>query len=77
MFHRVPTHDPNYELFKSEFKTYEKTLKLLINTVKKNYYNNQFKKFSNDIKYTWRTIKDVLNRNRSNNKMQTEIYCQR
>ena len=72
--HSLQSNHPNYENIKSQYKTYEKNLKNLIYTVKKDFFNRQFMKFRSDIKNTWKTIKNVLNKNRSTRKMQTK-FC--
>ena len=73
-FHSIPINHQNYELMKNKFKTYERELKILIQTVKKDYYYNQFTRYESDIINTWQTIKSVLNKNRSSRKMQTK-FC--
>ena len=71
--HSTQTNCENYSTLKSEYKKYEKNLKKLIRTVKKEYYNQQFINCQSDIKTTWQTIKYILNKNRSSRKMQTKF----
>ena len=52
----------------------KKKLKSLIDKVKKDYFNDQFVKYQTDIKNTWKTIKMLLNKNRSSRKTQTK-FC--
>ena len=56
-FNAIPINHVNYEQMKSRYKSYEKQLKSLIQTVKKDYFNKQFLKFNSDINNTWLTIK--------------------
>ena len=71
--HALPKDQPNYDTLKLQYKSYEKNLKLLIYSVKKDFYNKQFLRYNLDIKNTWQTIKTVLNKNRSSRKMQTKF----
>ena len=49
---------------KEKFKEYECVLNQVIRKAKTNYYTNQFERYVNDIKGTWREIKKLLNKNR-------------
>ena len=71
--HALPKDQPNYDTLKLQYKSYEKNLKSLICSVKKDFYNKQFLRYNLDIKNTWQTIKTVLNKNRSSRKMQTKF----
>ena len=46
-------------------KTYQVILKRLIRNAKKVYFQKKFDKFKSDIKNTWQTIKEILNRTRT------------
>ena len=72
--HSISMNHPDYVKNKNEFKTYEKKLKNLITTAKNDFYKKQFIKYQSDIQNTWRTIKTILNKNRSTRKMQTR-FC--
>ena len=58
---------PLYDTLKTNLRCYNNTLKKLIRTSKLEYYHNKFSKFKNDIKNTWLTIKEVINKNKSKN----------
>ena len=54
------------------YKKYKNKLSHVIKTAKKNYYENEFLKYKNDIKMTWQTINKVLNRNKNREKFKSE-----
>ncbi len=54
--------DPNYVTLKSNLKTFNNILKRIIRTVKKTYYETPFMNFKDDIRGTWKTISDILNK---------------
>ncbi len=57
--------EPNLEQFviqKINLKTYNNILKTCIRVTKKNYYESLFRKFKDDIRRTWKTINDILNK---------------
>ena len=57
------SHDShNFETLKINLRTYNKILKRNIEQAKKAYYQEAFQKHKNDIKSTWRIIKDILNK---------------
>ena len=57
------SHDShNFETLKINLRTYNKILKRNIKQAKKAYYQEAFQKHKNDIKSTWRIIKDILNK---------------
>jgi hypothetical protein len=51
------------------YKKYKNKLNHVIKTGKKNYYENEFLKYKNDMKMTWQTINQVLNRNKTREKL--------
>ncbi len=51
-----------YDAPKNNLKTYNTILKKGIHLSKKSYYELLFQKFQNDIKGTWKTINEILNR---------------
>ena len=62
---RLPSDSERHANIKVNLKTYQSILRRLIRDAKKSYYQHQFDKFKNDIKNTWGTIKQSLNRTRS------------
>ena len=57
------SHDSqHFETLKINLRTYNKILKRNIKQAKKAYYQEAFQKHQNDIKSTWRIIKDILNK---------------
>lgn len=51
---------------KEEFDAYNTILKKVMRDQKKAFYHEQFSRYSNHIKNTWKTIKGILNQNRKN-----------
>ena len=49
---------------KTNFKNYEKALKVVIRNAKSCYYCSEFSNARNDMKKTWKTIKNVLSKNK-------------
>ena len=54
--------NPSYEIKKTRLKEHKMLLKKLIRKTKQEYYSNQFKKFSNDCKNTWKLLNQVAGR---------------
>ncbi len=57
--------DPNsteYATLKTNLKTFNNILKKSIRAIKKDYYETLFMKFKDDIRGTWKTINDILNK---------------
>jgi len=50
-----------YDTLKVNFKTLKKIIRRSIVQAKKQYYHMTFKKYSNDLRKTWRTINETLN----------------
>lgn len=50
------------------YKSYKNKFAHLLRISKKKYYNNQFKKYSNNIKNTWKTINQLLQRKKAASK---------
>lgn len=61
----TPVDNPLYATLKTNLLTYNKILKQNIRQAKKLYFQSCFSKFRNDIKNTWLTIKDILNKSKS------------
>ena len=57
-----PVNSQEYNTLKINLKTYNQILKKNIRMAKKDYYDEQFNKHKNDIRKTWYTLKDVINR---------------
>ena len=57
--------NPEYERLKHNLKVYNGYLNRCIWTAKKEYYANEFLKYKNDIRKTWDTLKDILNKKKS------------
>jgi hypothetical protein len=60
---------PLYDQLKTNLKTYNNILKRAIREPKKSYYHHCFEIFKNDIKNTWKTIKDIINKTKCKNKL--------
>ena len=54
----------NYEQIKQRFKSYEKIVKKDIKEAKQRYFDQIFTAYKNDMKKTWKTINETLNRNK-------------
>ena len=55
---------PNYADIQTNFKTYRNIIRRSIMFAKRDYYQRMFNTFSNDMKKTWQTINDTLNRSK-------------
>ena len=53
---------PEFEIIKTNLKTFNKLLKKNIIMAKKMYYQSQFSKYKDNMKGTWAIIKGILNR---------------
>ena len=56
------TKPAEYQTRKTNFKTYNKILKKMINEAKRNFYYNQFQLYKQNMKKTWQTINDFIQR---------------
>jgi hypothetical protein len=61
---QTPADSTEYKSIKEELNKYNKLLKSNIRLAKKSYYETRFKKFQNDLRNTWSTIKEVINKTR-------------
>lgn len=59
---------PHYEGIKTNLKTFNAIIKKLIRASKKSYFQNLFEKYKGDIKGTWKTINEILNRTKRKSK---------
>ena len=62
----IPITDRKYEKKKREFKTHETMVRKQIKHAKHDYYHSVFTLHKNNIKKTWQTIKEALNKCSSN-----------
>ena len=65
--------DVEYEVKKVNFKTFEKIVKDNIRAAKREYYFKTFTSQKNDIKKTWKTIDETLNRRKNKSKFPSEF----
>ena len=61
---KIPKTDANYAVKKTEFNEHVKSVKNDIRIAKRNYYFHVFNIHRNNIKQTWNTISETLNRHR-------------
>ncbi len=54
-----------HALLRAHLQTYNAVLKKSINIIKRQYYEACFCKFSDDIKKTWKTINEILNKTKN------------
>ena len=59
---KTPKESPNYAVLQTNFKTYRKIIKRSIMFAKRDYYRSDFNKYSANLKMTWQTINETLNR---------------
>ena len=64
----------NYEQIKQRFKSYEKIVKKNIKEAKQRYFDQIFTAYKNDMKKTWKTINETLNRNKKNSNVASIFY---
>ena len=55
---------PNYADIQTNFKTYRNIIRRSIRFAKRDYYQRMFNTFSNNMKKTWQTINNTLNRSK-------------
>ena len=55
---------PDYETTNAILKTYNSILKRNIRAVKTKYFESRFNRFKNDIRNTWKTINEILSKNK-------------
>ena len=63
----------HYEVKKINFKTFERIVKENIRAAKREYYFKTFTAQKNDMKKTWKTIDETLNRRRNKSKFPSEF----
>ena len=72
MYRKLRKTSPDSEDFQTRttnLKTFNIILKRSIHTAKKQYYNSCFDKYKNNIKQTWSTINNILNKNNKKHKL--------
>ena len=65
--------DIEYEIKKINFKTFERIVKENIKEAKRDYYFKTFTAHKNDLKKTWRTIDDTLNKKSNKSKFPSKF----
>ena len=64
--HKMTSSDSlEYETQKANLKTINSNIKKSIREAKKKYYDDLFKKFKSDMKGTWKTISEILNKSKN------------
>ena len=59
---KTPKESPNYAVLQTNFKIYRKIIRRSIMFAKRDYYRSVFNKYSANLKMTWQTINETLNR---------------
>ena len=72
-FKSTPPNHNNYEAIKRKFKIYNRILKWCIRSAKRNYYHNKLELEKNDIRKTWKTINEIMNRNKHKQNLPDEF----
>ena len=70
---KIPKTDANYAVKKTEFNEYVKSVKNYIRIAKRNYYFHVFNIHRNNIKQTWNTISETVNRHRKSRDIPEKI----
>ncbi len=65
---RTKQNSPQYHTLKTNLHTFNAILKKTIRNTKKSYYETLFNKYKGDMKGTWKTINEILNRTKRKNK---------
>ena len=60
-------------MIKANLSTYNRIINQLIIEAKTTYYNNEFSKYNNDIKNTWKVINSILNRDKNKSNFPSKI----
>ena len=72
MYRNLLQTDPNsdrYNTLKVNYKTYKNIIRRSIMLAKRQYYHTTFSRYSSNLKKTWRTINDILNRGKGKNNL--------
>ena len=70
----TPVTHINYENIKQRFKSYEKIVKKDIKEAKQRYFNQIFTAYKSDMKKTWKTINETLNRSKRGSNVTSIFY---
>ena len=70
---KIPKTDASYVTKKAEFNEYVKDVKNDIKVTKRNYYFHVFNMHKNNMKQTWRTITETLNKQVNSREIPTKI----
>ena len=70
---KIPKTDASYVTKKAEFNEYVKDVKNDIKIAKRNYYFHVFNIHKNNMKQTWRTITETLNKQVNSREIPTKI----
>ena len=65
----TPIPHVDFLAIKQNFKTYDKIVRRIIEVEKRRYYERRFKTYKNNIKKTWITIGESLNRHKKKNQI--------
>ena len=68
------TDDNEYQIMQINFKTYERIVKNKIEETKQKYFFDKFTAQKNDMKKTWGTIDETLNRKRKSTEYPAEFF---
>ena len=71
---KTSPNSPNFANLKTYFNTYKNIIRRSTVEANKLYYKNTFNKFSSDLRKTWNTIKETLNRNTNSKPPPDEFY---
>ena len=66
---KTPSTSQQYDTLKINLSTYNQMLRRMIRQAKELYYANIFNKYKNDIKNTWLSIKQLINKHNNPNKI--------
>ena len=72
MYRNLLQTDPNsdrYNTLKVNHKTYKNIIRRSTMLAKRQYYHTTFSRYSSNLKKTWRTINDILNRGKGKNNL--------
>ena len=70
----TPVTHINYENIKQRFKSYEKIVKKDIKEAKQRYFDQIFTAYKSDMKKTWKTINETLNRSKRGSNVKSIFY---
>ena len=70
----TPVTHINYENIKQRFKSYEKIVKKDIKEAKQRYFDQIFTAYKSDMKKTWKTINETLNRSKRGSNVTSIFY---